>query len=74
MAEERFSYREVKDGRVQISCEGKIVKILTGKDAVRFLARIDSTDDRGAQLLMAKATGQFKFGNERMGKEKGKGQ
>ena len=70
MTHERFSYRETKDGRVQLSSSGRIVKTLTGNDAVRFLSRIVSCDPDAAQLLMAKATGQFKFGNERASKQR----
>ena len=72
LADEPFSYREIKGGRVQITCSGRIVKILTGNDAARFVSRIASADAKGVQLLMAKVTGQFKFGNERVAKQRGK--
>ncbi|MBA2597330.1 MAG: hypothetical protein H0T18_05025, partial [Chloroflexia bacterium] len=41
------------------------VTTLAGKDAVRFLARVDGAGAEQAQLAMAKATGNFKRGNER---------
>ena len=69
---EQFSYRETKDGRVQLFSAGRLAKTLTGNDAARFLSRIASLRDDAAQLLMAKATGQFRFGNERLSKLKGK--
>lgn len=60
-----FSYRATKDERVFISCEGKQVTTLAGKDAEKFLSRIAGADHKQAQLLMARATGHFKHGNER---------
>lgn len=62
---EPFAYRAAKDGRVLISWEGRPVTTLAGAAAQRFLTRIDGCDRRAAQLLMAKATGHFKRGNER---------
>lgn len=73
MTRQRFSFRETKGGRVQLSSFGRIVVTLTGNDAVRFLSRMDSCDPDAAQLLMAKATGQFKFGNEKASKRRTKG-
>lgn len=63
--EQPFSFRATKDGRVMISYHGKQVTVLSGKDAERFLSRIDGADAKQAQLIMAKATGHFKHGNER---------
>ena len=61
----RFDCNETKSGLVQISYGGKTVTMLSGKDAQRFLVKIGACDARGHQLLMAKATGHFKHGNER---------
>ena len=55
----------VKQGQIFIAWRGKTVTTLSGKEAERFLVRIAGCDDRGAQLVMAKATGNFKHGNER---------
>jgi hypothetical protein len=60
-----FDYRIVKDGRVLISWRGKQVVTLSGKKADKFRNQIDGLDDDGAQLLMARMTGNFKRGNER---------
>lgn len=60
-----FSFRAHKDGTVRVAYRGKVVTTLRGKDAARFLARAEGADAEGAQLLMAKATGNFKHGNER---------
>ena len=64
-AEEVFTYRISKDHKVFISWQGKQITILSGKAAEKFVARIQDADFRGAQLIMAKATGNFKHGNER---------
>jgi hypothetical protein len=60
-----FSFRAHKDGTVRIAHRGKVVTTLAGKEAARFLARVDGADRDQAQLVMAKATGNFKRGNER---------
>ncbi|MCP4574048.1 MAG: hypothetical protein GY838_16940 [bacterium] len=60
--DERFAWTATKDGRVLLSFEGRQVVTLTGKKAERFRARIEGVDPRRAQLLMAKATGNFKRG------------
>lgn len=60
-----FDYQVTKDGRVLLYWHNKLVKTLAGKEASRFLARIKGLDGVDAQLVMAKATGHFKHGNER---------
>jgi hypothetical protein len=60
-----FDYRTTKDGKVFISHEGRAVTTLRGGDAVRFLDRVRAGGEDEAQLAMAKATGNFKRGNER---------
>jgi hypothetical protein len=61
---EIFTYRKNKDGRVFISWRGKQVMILKGKETQKFIARIKNLNDHEAQLIMARATGNFKHGNE----------
>ncbi len=60
-----FECQITKDGRVMLFWFGKHVKTLVGKEAQKFITRFESADDAEAQLLMAKATGNFKRGNER---------
>ena len=73
ISEAPFDFLKTKSGLVQISYRGNVVTSLAGKTALRFLTKVNSTDQRGAQLAMAKATGHFKHGNEKMSKEKGEG-
>lgn len=63
--EEVFSYLASKDGKVFLYWHTKQVKVLKGEEARQFIARIDGLDNQAAQLLMAKATGNFKRGNEK---------
>lgn len=60
-----FSYRETKDGRVMLYWYDKHVKTLAGKEAQKFLAKIYGLEGKELQLVLAKATGNFKRGNER---------
>ena len=67
-----FSYQASGKGLVQIAYNGRTVTTLRGRDADRFLARVEGADERNAQLAMAKITGNFKRGNERTGKQRRK--
>ena len=67
--DEVFTYQEGKDNKVFIFWHGKQVKILKGKAAQKFMAKITGLEHKEAQLVMAKATGNFKRGNERSGKQ-----
>lgn len=63
--EDVFTYRASKDGKVFLAWRGKQVKILKGEAAADFIEKVAGLDQRSAQLLMAKLTGNFKRGNER---------
>jgi len=60
-----FSYQASKSGAVQIAYKGRVVSKLSARDGAKFLLKVEAADFRQAQLLMAKATGHFKRGNER---------
>lgn len=68
LSDQPFSYQQTKNGKVFIFWHDKQAKILSGESAVKFIADIESLDDAGAQLLMARLTGNFKRGNERQAK------
>jgi len=68
---QRFSFTESKTGLVQISFDGKAVTRLSGREASKFLNNVHGDSSHQQQLLMAKVTGNFKHGNERMSQEKG---
>ena len=66
LEEEVFSYQVTKGGIVFIFWHGKTVTTLKGKHAESFLAKVGNADSEKAQLVMAKVTGNFKRGNERL--------
>ena len=60
-----FSWARTKDGRVRISRDHRLVTTLAGPAAARFVNRVEDADPAAAQQLMARATGNYKRGNER---------
>ena len=74
LSEEPFAYQITKNGTVAINYKGKQIKIVKDKDAERLIARIKSVEDNitEVQLLLAKITGNFKRGNEKISKNKRK--
>ncbi len=62
---EGFDYTERPDGSVVITHRGRVATTLRGRRAVEFLDEVD--DD--PQGLMARWTGNYKHGNERMAKQ-----
>ena len=64
----------MNNGKVAISYRGKQIKIVKDKAAERLLAKIKAVEDNltEVQLLLAKITGNFKHGNEKLGKNKKK--
>lgn len=67
-----FSFRQYKNGKISIYWNGKKIMILKGKKAENFSLQIADASEFDAQMIMAKITGNFKHGNERDGKQKGK--
>jgi hypothetical protein len=65
LEEEPFSYKISKDNKIFIYWQGNQVTILSGKSSEKFLAKITAANLMEAQLIMAKATGNFKHGNEK---------
>jgi hypothetical protein len=63
--EDVFSFQASKAGTVFVSWRGRRVTALRGAEGRRFLDRVAALDRKGAQLLMARVTGNFKRGNER---------
>ncbi|MFD0268494.1 hypothetical protein ACFVGY_18260 [Streptomyces sp. NPDC127106] len=60
-----FTYEQRGDGSVVITHRGRAAGTLRGARAERFLAEVEAGD---AQLVMARWTGAYKFGNERTAK------
>ena len=74
LSEEPFAYQIMKSGKVAINYRGKQIKIVKDKEAERLIARIKAVEDNitEVQLLLAKITGNFKHGNEKLDKNKRK--
>ena len=74
LSEEPFAYQIMKNGKVAINYRGKQIKIVKDKEAERLIARIKAVEDNitEVQLLLAKITGNFKHGNEKLDKNKRK--
>jgi hypothetical protein len=70
IADEPFDYRATKSGLVYISYKGRTVTTLRGHESSRFLSKVESGNPKAVQLAMAKATGNFKHGAERVPKNK----
>ena len=60
-----FDYRVTKNGQVFISRGGRQVGTVSGDRAARLIKELNRGDDRSRQLALAKATGNYKRGNER---------
>jgi hypothetical protein len=60
-----FAFVRTSDGRVLIRRGGRQVTVLAGARASRFLSRVEDGTEAEAQLEMAKATGNYRRGNER---------
>jgi hypothetical protein len=64
-----FEYRVTKDGSVFFTHNGKKAGALAGREAQKFIAKAEMMSYSDLQLVMAKATGHYKHGNERVGKK-----
>ena len=65
-APDGFAYRVRKNGDIELLHHGRPAGILRGAAAARFLIDVENGDP---QELMARLTGQYKHGNERLAKD-----
>lgn len=66
LEDDPFSYRVTKDGRVLVSRGGRLVVTVGGTRAERLVSLLGEDDDQDQELL-ARATGNYRRGNERRG-------
>lgn len=59
-----FSFDVRKAGDVAIRRDGRVVTVLRGAVAREFLAKVTGRSPGDVQLAMARATGNYKRGNE----------
>ena len=61
-----FTFRARKNGEVQILHRGTLATTLRGAAAADFRADVTNCGPTDAQQLMARVTGNYKHGNERL--------
>ncbi len=64
-----FTWRQRKNGDVEILHKGRLASTLRGNDAADFLTEANSSGLIDLQPLMARLTGNYKHGNERLAVE-----
>jgi hypothetical protein len=65
LEDDPFDYRVTSGGQVLVARGGRTVVTVGGASATRLITSLAEADERTAQLLLAKATGNYKRGNER---------
>ena len=70
LAHEPFRFSVLKNESVQVFYKGKLATTISPREGRKFVTKADSQSPAERQLLMARTTGQFKFGNEKLGNEK----
>ncbi len=65
LTDDPFSYRVTKDGRVFIDRAGRTVTIVAGSAANALASKLRTADPGVVQQLLARATGNYRRGNER---------
>ena len=60
-----FTFHATAAGEVRVSRRGRVVTVLRGPAAERLLARLTNADERTIQQVLARATGNYRRGNER---------
>lgn len=66
LQDDPFDYRVTKDGRVLVSRGGRLVVVVSGSKAARLVSLL-GRDDAQDQELLARATGNYRRGNEKRG-------
>ena len=60
-----FDYRVTGGEQVIVARGGRTIVTIRGAAAAKLITSLASAGERGAQMLLAKATGNYKHGNER---------
>ena len=63
-----FSYRATKRGEVFVHHRGRLATTLRGDAAADFLLEVEGADAGAQQQIMARVTGSYRRGNERLAK------
>ncbi len=65
LASNPFGWQVTKAGTVLVFRGGRHIVTLGGKGGAKLAAQLARVDGRAAQQLLARATGNYKHGNER---------
>ena len=65
LATDPFEYRITKQGGVLVLRGGRAVMTVGGGNAARLVAALQRADESHAQHLLARASGNYRRGNER---------
>ena len=69
LSDDPFEWQVTKAGKLMIYRGGELVMIVSSEKAAPILAKL-AVDDETDQQILARVTGQYRMGNERMGKSK----
>ena len=65
LAADPFDWQVTKSGTVLVFRRGRQIVTVGGKAGAKLAAQLELVDERAAQQLLARATGNYKHGNER---------
>ncbi|MBI9013481.1 MAG: hypothetical protein JEZ08_14710 [Clostridiales bacterium] len=65
LKEHPFNYQMTKSNKMMIFAQNKMIMTLGKKQALKLNAKLEVSDEFNQQLLLAKATGHYKHGNEK---------
>ncbi len=68
--ENPFDFMVYKNRNVQIFYKGRPVMLLKDRSAQDLAEKLDRAEGKEVQLILAKITGNFKHGNEKLSKKK----
>lgn len=67
LSDHPFEWKRTKSGKLMIYRGGELVMIVSPEKALPVLAKL-GTDPEKDQQILARVTGQYRMGNERIGK------
>jgi hypothetical protein len=65
LAADPFAWRVTPEGKVFVSRGGRQIVVVGGTKGARLAAQLESASETAAQQLLARATGNYRHGNER---------
>ena len=60
-----FDWHASRDGTVFVTWRGRTIRTFAGAEGAKLLRRLEGAEPAAVQLALAKATRNFKRGNER---------